>query len=329
MRNHELAQLPAQGAYPRGQPSLAFDPAVQGGVSRLVLDPATLDVVSSNMVLTGTLRNCGGGPCPWGWISCEETTERGHGYSFLCRSDASSLQKPRIIKQYGRFRHEAVAFDPRSGRAYLTEDEEDGCLYRFTPRSVKKPFSGKLEVLRVKEKSNMLTRSQCVVGEALEVDWVSIDDPEAELRPTRLQARARGAAIFARCEGAWLDGPGVVFTATTGGSAGRGQVFRLSFSDELTLVAESESDEQFNGPDNITVAPWGDIVVAEDGMGPQHLFGITREGNCYPILRNQMSESELAGVCFSPDGSVLFCNVQWDGLTVAVRGPFRELFAAG
>jgi secreted PhoX family phosphatase len=293
----------------------------------LVLDPQTLQVVSSNMVLTGTLRNCGGGACPWGFISCEETTDPGHGYSFLCHADDTSLQKPRIIKQYGRFRHESVAFDPRSGRAYLTEDEEDGCLYRFTPRSIKKPFSGKLEVTRVKERPKILTRSQCRLGEALEVDWVPIEDPDARTRPTRIQAQEQGGALFARGEGAWMDGSGVVFTATVGGLAGRGQVFRLSFSDELTLVAESESDEHFNGPDNITVAPWGDFIVAEDGPGPQHLFGITRDGACYPILRNQKSNSELAGVCFSPDGSVLFCNVQWDGLTVAVRGPFRELFA--
>jgi secreted PhoX family phosphatase len=120
----------------------------------------------------------------------------------------------------------------------------------------------------------------------------------------------------------------MVFTATSGGRQARGQVFRVSFTDNtLKLLAESTSDEEFNGPDNITVAPWGDLVVAEDGPDEQHVFGIRRDGTSYPMLRNRQSASELAGVCFSPDGSVLFCNMQRDGLTVAVRGPFHELFA--
>lgn len=327
LRNHEIDRAPERGAYPAGQPDLAYDRNGHGGVSRLVIDPKTLRVLSSNMVLTGTLRNCAGGPSPWGWMSCEETTEPGHGYTFLCRTEARALSKPEKLADFGRFRHEAVAFDPDTGQAYLTEDEADGCLYRFSPRDRKAPFAGRLEALRLIGQHGISTGALGEPGSKWKVDWVTIDDPDATREPTRTQALRKGAATFVRGEGAWLDGDGMVFCATAGGRAGRGQIFRLSFApNELVLVAESTSDDDFNAPDNITVAPWGDFIVAEDGQAPQHLFGIRRDGSCYPLLRNEKSSSELAGVSFSPDGSVLFCNAQWDGLTVAVRGPFREFF---
>jgi secreted PhoX family phosphatase len=31
---------------------------------------------------------------------------------------------------------------------------------------------------------------------------------------------------------------------------------------------------------------------------------------------------ELAGVCFAPDGSTLFFNLQREGVTVAITGPW-------
>ena len=38
---------------------------------------------------------------------------------------------PKPIKEMGRFNHEAVAYDSRTGILYLTEDRHDGLLYRF------------------------------------------------------------------------------------------------------------------------------------------------------------------------------------------------------
>ena len=37
-----------------------------------------------------------------------------------------------------------------------------------------------------------------------------------------------------------------------------------------------------------------------------------------------MNRTEFAGSCFSPDGSVLFVNMQGPGLTLAIRGPWKE-----
>ncbi len=326
LRNHEIMRDSAMGAYPGGQPKEAYKKTAHGGVSRIVLNPKSLEVISSNMVLTGTMRNCAGGPSPWGWISCEEATEPEHGYSFLCSKDATRVQPPQRLSNYGRFRHEAVALDPKTLQAYLTEDDPMGCLYRFSPHDRKRPFEGVLEALRVVGRPGLHTDTSLMPQASVKVDWVRVADPVASSEATRLQAQREGAALFSRGEGAWLDGDGMVFTATSGGKLSQGQLFRIDFAEQtLTLVAEAQSPDDFSGPDNITVAPWGDFIVAEDGPGPAHLFLVRADGTMEPLLRNAVSTSELAGVCFSPDGSVLFCNAQYDGLTVAVRGPWDSL----
>ena len=45
----------------------------------------------------------------------------------------------------------------------------------------------------------------------------------------------------------------------------------------------------------------------------------------YRIAANTHSRSELAGVCFSPDESTLFVNIQYPGTTLAITGPWDEL----
>jgi hypothetical protein len=77
-------------------------------------------------------------------------------------------------------------------------------------------------------------------------------------------------------------------------------------------------------PDNITVSPIGQIYACEDGLEGNFLRRITLDGRVIPFARNAVSWSEFAGVCFSLDGSTLFVNIQHDGLTLAVRGPFKE-----
>ena len=84
-------------------------------------------------------------------------------------------------------------------------------------------------------------------------------------------------------------------------------------------------------PDNLTIAPWGDLVIAEDNDGPNHLHCITPNGEVYPFARNAFEDgaSEFCGVCFSPDGKVMFVNVQKPGFTLAITGPFEELEGGG
>ena len=78
-------------------------------------------------------------------------------------------------------------------------------------------------------------------------------------------------------------------------------------------------------PDNITLTPWGDLLVCEDNHRSTFLRIVTRGGQVLPFAHNALSPSEFAGVCFSPDGRVLFVNIQEEGLTLAIEGPFASL----
>ena len=70
------------------------------------------------------------------------------------------------------------------------------------------------------------------------------------------------------------------------------------------------------------MAPWGDLIVCEDTASHCGLVGIRPDGSQYPLADNPYSNSELAGVCFSPDGAILFVNIQYPGMTLAITGPW-------
>lgn len=327
MRNHEVGVLAfVFGAYGLGEaPPEAFTDNAFGCVTRMVVDPKTHALVSSNLVLTGTSRNCAGGVSPWGWLTCEEAgDDADHGYVFVCDIEATSVQSPVQVLGYGRFHHEAAAVDPATHVCYLTEDRGDGCLYRFVPLDPCEPFVGRLQALRVVGEDGAVT-AEWATGDMAAIDWVDIDEPNPEGDTVRAEAAGKGAALFRRGEGIWFHDGQVWFSSTNGGPANSGQIFRLTDGrggGSLELVTQSDDANILDFPDNITIAPWGQLFMCEDGDGDNFIRVLTEQGEVRPFARNQGSDSELAGACFSPDGTVLFVNIQRDGLTLAITGPF-------
>ncbi len=80
--------------------------------------------------------------------------------------------------------------------------------------------------------------------------------------------------------------------------------------------------DDYDGPDNITVSPYGGVILAEDGEGVQHLVGVTDQGKAYGLARNDVNDSEWTGPNFSDDGKVLFANIQSPGCVFAITGPW-------
>ncbi|MGH3389505.1 MAG: alkaline phosphatase PhoX, partial [Actinomadura sp.] len=85
---------------------------------------------------------------------------------------------------------------------------------------------------------------------------------------------------------------------------------------------DPEKDTDYDGPDNITVSPYGGVILAEDGEGIQHLVGVTERGKAYTLARNELNDSEFTGPTFSADGQILFANIQTPGYVFAITGPW-------
>jgi secreted PhoX family phosphatase len=159
-----------------------------------------------------------------------------------------------------------------------------------------------------------------------------VESPDDDLR---YQGFNNGAACFARGEGMWYGKNEIYFACTNGGHISNGQVFRYIPSasegkaDEkdspgkLELFAESQNIEILKNCDNLTVAPWGDVVLCEDASHP-FLVGITPKGEYYKLGENVGYQAEFAGGVFSPSGDTFFVNIQGAGLTFAINGPWKK-----
>ena len=327
MRNHECLTDPIMGPWQHAPDPRAYSRAGMGGVTRLVLDAQSFELRSSNLVLAGTQRNCAGGPSPWGWISCEETVDDGHGFAFLCDPHATALRPPQRLDGYGRFRHEAAAVDPATHVAYLSEDEGDGCFYRFVPDDPAAPFVGRLQALAIDGRPAFDSATAWHVGDRLDAHWIDLDNPTPRFDDLRLRARVKGAARVKRGEGLWWAEGGVYLAATTGGPSEAGQILRYVPGDAaggtFELYAQAHGHDLLHMPDNISMAPWGDLFACEDNGTRNHLRVFTPGGEVWDFARNVFSTGELAGVCFSPDGRALFVNLQDEGWTFVVTGPWQ------
>ncbi len=325
-----------------------------GGTTTTVYDPHRRRTDKQFLSLCGTELNCAGGKTPWNtWLSCEEcfespgtrlepapafTRDQRHGYVFEVSAYADGLQRAVPLKAMGRFEHEACAVHEPTGIVYMTEDRHHSLFYRFIPDVPGKlARGGRLQALAVAGTPSLATHnwsSDPAVGlnAPLETVWIDIEDPDPLENTVRTDGAARGAAMFARGEGLCDAGDRFAFTCTIGGPARLGQVFTYTPSPFegtdaeadapglLELIAEAGENSLLRNADNLTMAPWGDLIVCEDTSDHCGLVGIRADGSQYPIADNPHSDSELAGVCFSPDGEIMFVNVQYPGMTLAITG---------
>ena len=364
IRNHEVVG----GKLPRAGSAMGtanhYDETAPGGTVTLVIDPLTRTVVRDFVSLSGTLINCCGGPTPWGsWVSCEETTlgptvrtnaagvksggyPKPHGYCFEVPASANTNLPAVPLKDMGRFVHEAIAVDRRTGIVYLTEDYGSAGFYRFLPKRNKRlAAGGTLQMLAVTDKPKYDTRTGQKQGTRFQAGWVTIDRPDpAEADVDELavykQGKAKGAATFNRLEGCCADEKGnIYFTSTSGGDNKGGQVWLYEPQNRdggrLTLVFESPDREILDMPDNICVRPGtGQLFICEDsnyvglgGSAENFIRILTPDGRMADLARNAtpgFEKTEFAGTTFSKDGKTLFVNLQAVGATFAIWGDWGK-----
>ncbi len=362
IRNHELKKKHvSEGAFGEEIPKglSVYDThtngrILPGGTSTIIYDMVTGERVNEFLSLVGTIRNCSGGVTPWGsWLTCEEdvtnagdNAHKDHGYVFEVPATQTGLVEPVPLKAMGRFNHEAAAVDPRTGIVYLTEDRDDSLFYRFIPNvKGKLAEGGKLQALMLQKGKGLETHNwreeNMKLGAWEATEWVDLDDVESPKDDLRHRGRKQGAAIFARGEGIHWGENELYFCCTSGGKAELGQVMcykpsvhegqdgEASSPGMLQLFVESTSKSEFNFGDNLTVAPNGHLIVCEDQYSlivDNYLRGVTPDGKLYNFAQLQ-TNTELAGACFSPDGSTLFVNVYSPAKTLAITGPWDSFKA--
>jgi secreted PhoX family phosphatase len=368
IRNHEDSNTPAQfRPRPAGSASTsagmlnsildthygprayAYDEFTGGGTTSIEVEPGgARRRVSQHWSLVGTLRNCAGGPTPWGsWLSCEEAIDsisatgatRHHGYVFEVPTTTTpgNPVTPVPLPQLGRFNHEAASVDPATGIIYETEDQGDTSgLYRFVPSNVPtapgqlEGMTGQLQMLGIAADPAYIAAINQQVGVPLPATWVDIPLPDQDpalvgvLGPSRVyqQGRAAGGAQFRRLEGCWFGAGKLYFHSTNGGDLGLGQLWMYDpVANTLTLIFESDDVDVLDAPDNITVSPRGGLIICEDNGGMQIMRGMTRTGQIFDFAKNIHNGIEFAGACFSPDGRTLFVNL-FGRLTARTTTPF-------
>ncbi|MBX3703303.1 MAG: DUF839 domain-containing protein [Steroidobacteraceae bacterium] len=337
VRNHERAFARSILAPAR------YDTAVPGG-QRFAPGGGTTTLrfrgrrwIDARPSLGGTIFNCAGGVTPWGsWLSCEETLVdlsasggRRHGYVFEVRRDARRTSA-RPIVDMGRMMHEAVAIDPATKVAWLTEDNpRRSCFYRFLPKDPggtpgSYEAGGRLQAAKVAglERADLLTPA---LGDLYPIAWVDIGNPDAppgsapaglpdapnETSGPFLQAWAKGALRLSRGEGiCWHDGKVFLVDTAAGTSAdgrrgsGDGAVWEYDPREEtLRAIFVAESPLVADNIDNITVSPQGTIFLCEDGdpvtdeYGPgTRLLGLSPRGDSWIFAKNNvaLSQPEIA-----------------------------------
>lgn len=376
-------------------PSNNYDSQGSGGTTVLTWENGQLS--DHRVSISGTISNCAGGATPWGsWCTCEEGTDTGdvpHGYVF--ESTVNRVLAPSPLTAMGRFSHEAIAFDPRTGTVYLTEDNSSALsgasgprtrgnsgFYRFVPSN---PLGG-VGSLAGGGHLFMLVAMDRESGETVgdlrdpacfasyDVEWVLIEDPNAApgggASGPYKEGRDKGGARFQRLEGCWWDPvrQAVVFVDTEGGPIGsqagrtdraegavwtydpRTQTLHNIFVSKGALAPDAYGADN---PDNVSVSPNGGILLCEDGGTDDgdglSMLGLLPNGRTFEFARNiinieqsdasalaaaghdpdavgtgDFSDNEWAGATFSPDGNILFVNIQTPGITFAITGPFSK-----
>jgi secreted PhoX family phosphatase len=164
-RNRLMKKLRRELIYDRGRGGTTC----LGGVTTLVYDSRYQAVKRQFLSLAGTVGNCSGGATPWNtWISCEEDFQtagreyaKDHGYAFeVIVSAEPQITNPMPLKAMGRFTHEGVSVEPKTGVVYQTEDQKDSLFYRFIPdRPEHLSEGGQLQCLAVSGMNRFDTRN--------------------------------------------------------------------------------------------------------------------------------------------------------------------------
>ena len=259
-------------------------------------------------ILGGTQTNCAGGPTPWGaWLSGEE-----HVGGLIWECDPAGKIAATSRPAMGMFKHEAAAVDRVGKRVYLSEDNDPGGFYRFTPNSYPDLSAGTLEVAQRHGDGSVV--------------WHTVADPTTIQTGVPTNAQVPQMTPFRGGEGLWYANGVIYFTTKLDIKVWAYTIATQNM--EIIYDHTLSPAESLNAVDNVTVSAAGDVLVCEDG-GNLEVGLIAPDRTVSPLLRFVTPEhdgSELCGVVFDPSQKRLYVTSQrafGQGAIYEISGPFR------
>ena len=295
-----------------------------GGVGRITFN-ADGEVIGYDMILEKTDRNCGGGATPWNtFITCEESQksppvghcfqvdpfkkmmqEKGNTRTVLGGSDGGSL--------------ESFAYDARnknSPRFFVTEDQADGALRRFTPATV--DWDNPSRMLH-DEKG---TLQYLVLVPADEEGRKGI----FEWTGNKIRAGRSAQQYYPNAEGIDVAN-GILYFVSKKDE----DLFILdldNFTYERKIVREEGIDVS---PDQL-VRLGGDngiMYLTEDGGAEAGIHGRDAQGRYFTILESPIYKEETTGLAFSPNKKHMYLAYQKNGIIFDVWRKDGKKFDGG
>ncbi len=257
-----------------------------GGLSRLHYENGV--ITDRRDWVRGNHYNCAGSITGRGTIlTCEEHPPVGVdslGYVI----EAYPSQPGTWIRRVpmGRFSHETAVEDPVTGDVYLTNDANQGVLFRFIPAYP--GYLGRGSLYALKELTN---------------EWVRITD----VKHAEENALALGATYHPRPEGMVYDPLNDVFyiavTGLLGDASAFGYILRYDPRSETMTRWLDGDGVQLANPDNLEIDICGNLIVQEDmyaehiaQFGPNEVLLVRPDRTILPILRGLDTGGEPSGL---------------------------------
>ena len=192
-------------------------------------------------------------------------------------------------------------------------------------------------MLKIAGRPNAVLDKGQTPGVTYGVEWVTIDDPDPTFAPgttnnqaiqaVGAQGRAKGAATFSRLEGIFYDSGKVYLVSTQGGDTPAGEPPPAGYGDGFGQLWVYDTRQGRRSrccssrraatcsscPTTSASARASARCCARTGRSENYLRGVTPDGEIFDFARNAIAgrqQEEFAGSTFTPDGKVLFVNIQ-------------------